>query len=240
MRKFLKWSAIGCGGLMALLVVGFVGLVIAAMRDPSILPATSTPTVIVAAKPAATAVPPAAPPATAIPTATVQPATAITVPPTPVPATATALPAPTVAPTAVPKAAPPTDAPTPSAPVVDFSGAFKPRLLKVGEKLVVELSIENKSDRPIEGLRIFSSGPWGKFTVVNVMPAGNFESGLLGYNIYSRMTVPPGQKRVVSIIAYPNEPGTHDFTFIPNYETTALVGADGKGIVIGGQVAVTR
>lgn len=110
----------------------------------------------------------------------------------------------------------------------------------MGEKLVVELTISNKSDRPIEGLRFFSSGPWGKFTVVNVTPNGRLESGLIGWNVYTSMSVPQGQTRTVSIVAYPNEPGNHEFSFIPNQDTTPLTDEKGEGIVIGGQVAVTR
>lgn len=150
---------------------------------------------------------------------------------------------PTIAPTATsPRSKPevkPTVPPPPSLAVA-FTGRFEPMLLRVGQKLVVELTLENKSERPIEGLRIFSRGPWDKYTIVNVMPNGRHESGMLGHNFYSGLVFPPGVKRTVNIVAYPNEPGNHEFSFIPNAGTTALKDEKGEGIVIGGKVNVTR
>jgi hypothetical protein len=174
-----------------------------------------TPTAIVAGQPVPTSAPPAAPAAPA-PTSKPVPPTATPRPPVP---TATAAPPPVA---------------------VAFTGQFKPTLLHVGEKLVVELGIENKSDRPIEGVRIFSSGPWDKYTIVNVLPNGRFDIGFLGTNFYSGFTVAPGGRQTVSIVAYPNEPGSHEFSFIPNRDTQPLKDEKGENIVIGGKVSVIR
>lgn len=122
---------------------------------------------------------------------------------------------------------------------IEFSGQFDPPILAVGEKLVIKLGIKNHSQTTLHGIRIFGDGPWKKYTVVNVMPGGNFEQGLLGANITSGMEIPPGETRFVNIIAYPNEPGNHNFSFIPHALTgQKLVNEVGEDIVIGGKIAV--
>lgn len=233
MRPYLKWLPLGLAIVVNAAVSVFVTwFVISAVIVGSFTPSTIQPRLnspLAAAPPTVVATPVPTLPPTPLPTI------APTAPPPP--PTATTRPAPTAAPS---KPAPPTATPRPARQAVAFSGRFDPRTLRVGQKLVVELTIENKSERPIEGLRVFSRGPWDKYTVVNVVPNGKLESGILGFNIYSGMTVPPGQTRVLSVVAYPNEPGNHEFSFIPNQDTTPLVDEKGEGIVIGGQVNVIR
>jgi hypothetical protein len=197
-------------GLWAL--VWLVSVMTGVFRPSTPSPVTqSTPAAIIAAAQPAPTSPAAAPPA--------------------------ARPAPS---TATPKPPEPTATPAPPPLAVGFTGQFKPTLLHVGEKLVVELTVQNKSDRPIEGLRIFSSGPWDKYTIVNVLPSGRFDIGFLGTNFYSGFAIPPGGKQAVSIVAYTNEPGSHEFSFIPNRDTQPLKDEKGENIVIGGKVSVIR
>lgn len=181
---------------------------------------------------------PAAPRAAATSTVAVAAPTVAAAPPTVAVAVAAKV-EPTPRPTAT--TVPPT-ATTVPAPTVLFTGRFEPSLLRVGAKLVVELTLENKSDRQIEGIRIASSGPWDKYTIVNVMPGGRHESGFLGgHSFYTNMVIPPGQKRALNVVAYPNEPGSHDFTFTAHHNTTQrLTPADGGDIMIGGKVSVIR
>lgn len=211
----------------------------AAGRPPPV-PVVQAVTPTAAPKPAPTSPPPTAVAVAAPPTEAPAPPAE----PTAAPQPATAAPEPTLRPvmaTAAARAASkPTAVPAPPPLAIAFTGEFDPRVLRVGQKLVIKLGIENKSTRPIEGLRIFTTGPWDKYTVVSVVPNGRFESGMIGYNVYSGMTVPPGQTRFLSIVANPNEPGNHDFSFIPNQDTTQLKDEKGEGIVIGGKVAVTR
>lgn len=226
--RFQRLLLIGGGGLLLLCVL--LGALTSARGGL----ATPTPGVTVAAVAQA---------ATALPTvaATVAPASTATRVPATVAPTATVRP--TQAPTAVPPSPtplPPTAVPVPPL-TVEFIGRFNPRTLRVGQKLVVELTLENKGDRPIEGFRVFSSGPWDKYTIVNVMPGGQYEGGFLGWNFRTAMVVPPGEKRTLNIVAYPNEPGNHNFSFIPHEgETKNLRDAKNENIVIGGTVNVIR
>lgn len=150
----------------------------------------------------------------------------------------------TVAPTATPKptaTVAPTATPKPAAITVAFTGQFQPTILRVGEKLVVQLGLENKSSQELKGFRVFSTGPWDKYTIVNVMPAGSFDNGLFGTTFTAGMLVPAGEKRFLNIVAYPNEPGSHKFTFEARMpESGALANESGEQPVIGGTVSVTR
>lgn len=243
MRRALKWTGIGCGCFTLGIVGLFVVLVGMELGGVGLSRYTPTPTPRPAAA-AALAEPPAAP--TALPTTIVVAPTPIpTSLPTPTeapPPTATVAPAAPAAPTptAAAQQRPPTAPPAPD-PAILFSGRFQPSLLRVGQKLVIELTMENKSPYALGGIRLFSNGPWDKYTVVSVTPNGRFESGLLGQNISLDMQILTGEKRTIIIVAYPNEPGNHEFTFIPYHATTQkLRDPSGADIVIGGKVNVTR
>jgi hypothetical protein len=55
------------------------------------------------------------------------------------------------------------------------------------------------------------------------------------------MELPKGETRSLVITAYANEPGSHEFTFIPhNAKTQKLRDESGGDIFIGGKVSVVR
>jgi len=201
----------------------------AASQPPAAAPAAPT---AAPAKP--TDVPKPAATATALPpTATVRPAAS----PTPVPIAApTAVP--TLAPTATTR--PPTATPI-SKPIVDFTGKFEPRVLRIGQRITMTLTLINKSDQSFETVRLFGGGPWDKFTIISVGPAGRVDKGIFGWNFRFAGGLAAGETKVMTIVASPNEPGNHELTFIPNNgETGQVIDADGSNIVIGGTIAVTR
>ncbi len=149
----------------------------------------------------------------------------------------------TAAPAATKEPSPAPMTPTPPTPTmkVTFDGRFDPKVLRIGEKLVVVLGLENKGDKTLKGFRVFSSGPWDKYTIANVMPGGDFDTGLLFTIFTTGMEIGPGEKRYLNIIAYPNEAGNHKFTFearMPEYG--ALADENGEQPIIGGSVAVTK
>ena len=134
----------------------------------------------------------------------------------------------------------PTATPRPSGQPIELTGVFSPPTVRVGERVVFELTLVNLSDRPIEGLRIFSTGPWEKFTLIDVGPGGLRQPGPLGWDFYSGLALAPGRSGQVRIVASPNEPGHHRFVFIPNrLDTRQFVGDDGQQIAIGGDVAAS-
>jgi hypothetical protein len=158
---------------------------------------------------------------------------------------------PTPQPTGAVIAAKPTDSAEPSevtkpgdpakpSAAVRFSGAFEPAALRVGGRLDIRLEVANRGGQPINGLRIFSNGPWDAFTVLSVLPSGSLQRGLLGWNIESSIVIAPGDTGMIRITASPNEPGNHRFTFLPYSGTTRLLEEGGEHSVIAGNVNVTR
>jgi hypothetical protein len=125
-------------------------------------------------------------------------------------------------------------------PLIEFSGGFEPRTLRVGAELVMRLEVENRGSAPIEGFRFFTNGPWDKFTVTNVLPAGRVERGPVGTNVrVPGLTVQPGETGTVQIVASPNEAGDHEFSFIPHAgETGLLIDDSGQPPVIDATVNV--
>jgi hypothetical protein len=218
----------------------------AVVAEPAMaaLATQDTPVASVAAQvpptqPAATAVP--ATPTPLAPTATPVPPTATAVPPTatPKPAPPTATPVP-LTPTRVPATATPVPA-KPAVPIASMSGRFDPRTLRVGTKLVMWFEVENQGDTTIDGIKLFSNGSWDKYTITGVTPGGSYDGGWLGTTFSWGMRVPPGEKRSFQIIAFPNEPGNHEFSFVlDDAAGHQLKDATGEGQVIGGKVAVIR
>jgi len=121
------------------------------------------------------------------------------------------------------------------ADMMRLSVAFEPPSPRVGEQLTVSLTVENRSRRPIHGLRLFSSGPWSSFTILDVSPDGTFDRSWLGASFFAPGTIPPSQTSHVQIVALANESGHRQFTCTP----TALPGqplpymADGRIVVEG-------
>lgn len=224
---------------LAPIVVFLAGIAMIPTRPEAAIPSpkpTMAPPAAVA--PTQPPVPTVAPPIAAAPTPTAPPAKPTSAPPPP---TAVPTPAPTPIPSVAPTLRPPTQTPRPSAKVAKFSGQFQPSPARVGGRLTFALTIENKGDRPIEGVRVFTSGPWDKVTVLAVQPDGTVEPGLLGTNIRSRVVIPPGETQMVNVVVSPNEPGNHRFSFQLNeLETGQIVGEDGQRPGIEGTIPVTR
>ncbi len=92
-------------------------------------------------------------------------------------AEATPIPPPTVAPSATPVPPPtPTRVP-PTATVVPvlplrITAQLDPPAPRAGEEFVLALSIVNDGTRPARGVYVATSGPWDRWTVLDVEPSG--------------------------------------------------------------------
>ena len=113
-------------------------------------------------------------------------------------------------------------------------------MLRISEKLTIQLDIANAGEVEIGDIRIFSTGPWDKFTVTDVQPRGWLDCGLLGWNLLTPLRVPAGQTRFVRMAVSPNEPGNHQFSFELNSGTRSIRDKGDQPNIIGITVAVTR
>lgn len=98
---------------------------------------------------------------------------------------------------------------------IAFSVAVEPRVLRIDERSVITVTLVNGSDRSIDGVRIFSSGPWDDFAVEAVQPDGRYDYDLLGATFSVPIIVAPNQTGQVRIAARPISAGSFSFTFTP-------------------------
>lgn len=116
--------------------------------------------------------------------------------------------------------------------LADFTVSLEPKVLRVGEKLVMKLGITNRSDRPINGVKIATNGEWGSFTVVNVMPKGAFEKGMIVDYLVSELVFNQNETLYVNVIAYPTKPGNYRFSFKPEALDGGLIVNDERQIYL--------
>lgn len=146
-------------------------------------------------------------------------------------------------PTSTPK---PTNTPKPPDMLIDYSGTIEPKILRVGEKLVIKLRIENKSERELSGFRVISHGPWDKYTIANMIPGGTYDTGLFGGSCWfeTNFKLAAGETIFFNLIVYPNEAGNHEFDFALNtldsFTGSGLTTESGEKPSLSGSVAVLR
>lgn len=146
------------------------------------------------------------------------------------PATATNTPEPPA--TEIPTAAP--------AFVADFDLHYRPQTLGIGEKLVFELRVTNRGPRTIRGFKSTATGPWGDYTIASVIP-GYYDHIIGPHYFMTDMEVPPGELRVLTIVAYPNKPGNETFSFsLEDSSGTPIVNPSGQSTRFRAPVAVHR
>lgn len=124
---------------------------------------------------------------------------------------------------------------------IEFEVEVAPAVLHVGERLVVTMRITNRGSETIDGVRIYSSGPWNEFTLGDVAPAGTIDGGFQGLNFGANVEIPPGQTGQANVIAFANASGVHEFTFVPyGRDGHPLVDVSGNSPTISSKIAVLR
>lgn len=91
----------------------------------------------------------------------------------------------------------------------------EPSVVRIGEQTTITVTLVNRSDRSIDGLQIFSSGPWDMFKVDGVAPLGRYDYDLLGATFSAPISIAPNQPGHVEIKVTPSSPGRFHFTFTP-------------------------
>ena len=136
----------------------------------------------------------------------------------------TALPTPTVAPSATPRpTAPPTPTrtatplpstatPIPTLPL-RITAQLDPPTPHAGEEFVLALTIANEGKRSAMGVFIATSGPWDRWTVLDIEPSGTFARDAAGWHVVSGIEVPAGDSRTLEVHVRANEPAQEQLTF---------------------------
>jgi hypothetical protein len=145
--------------------------------------------------------------------AAAQPTTSATSPPPQVLATsgpAARRPAPPV-PT---RPAPPTFTPAP-VPVLPLriAAELEPPTPRAGADFVLRLTVANDGDRAAHGVYVATSGPWERWTALEVLPTGRFGRDPAGSHIVSPIEISPHQMQVVEVRVRADEPSEDRLTF---------------------------
>ena len=149
----------------------------------------------------ATGAPPTATPSPIPPTAT-------PIPPTPTRAIPTA----TVTPPPTPTPLPPTATPTPTL-LLRISAQLDPPTPHAGEEFVLSLAISNEGQRAAHGVFIATSGPWDRWTVLDIQPSGMIERDAAGWHVVSPIEIAPSETQTLEVHITADEPAQEQLTF---------------------------
>ena len=148
--------------------------------------------------------------------------TAQTPPPTPTPISRAAptplpsVPAPTLAPTPTPV---PTRAPVPTAtpaPVLPLriSALLDPPTPRAGTEFVLGLTITNDGNRPAHGVYIATSGPWERWTILDLTPPDvSFARDAAGWRILSGNEIAAHGTATIAVHIRADSPSEDQLTF---------------------------
>jgi hypothetical protein len=104
--------------------------------------------------------------------------------------------------------------PTPPASLpLRISAQLDPRAPRAGTDFVLRLSIANDGDRPTDGVYVATSGPWARWTVLEIGPAGEFSRDAAGWHIVAPLVIPPRQSATLELRITANEPSEEQLTF---------------------------
>jgi hypothetical protein len=140
----------------------------------------------------------------ATPQPTPTPPTVVNTPTSPLPPTASATP------TRTPP--PPTPTPAPRLPL-SIRAELDPPTPRAGEEFVVALSITNDGERPARGIYVATTGPWDRWTVLEVDPSGTFARDATGWHIVSPIDIPPDETRTLELHVRADEASEEQLTF---------------------------
>ena len=80
-------------------------------------------------------------------------------------------------------------------------------------EFVLRLTLANDGDRPSKGVFVATSGPWDRWTVIEVLPSGTFARDAAGWRIVSPLEIPPRDSRPLEIRVRADAPSEEQLTF---------------------------
>jgi Domain of unknown function DUF11 len=107
---------------------------------------------------------------------------------------------------------PPTPTPVPRVPL-SIRAELDPPTPRAGEEFVVALSITNDGERPARGIYVATTGPWDRWTVLDVQPSGTFARDATGWHIVSPIEIAPNETRTLELHVRADEATEEQLTF---------------------------
>jgi hypothetical protein len=94
-----------------------------------------------------------------------------------------------------------------------ISAQLDPPTPRAGVEFLLRLTVANDGDRLARGVYIATSGPWDRWTVLEIQPAGTFSRDAAGWHIVSPLQVPPRDARPLEIRVRADDPTQEQLTF---------------------------
>jgi hypothetical protein len=94
-----------------------------------------------------------------------------------------------------------------------INAQLDPPTPRAGEEFVLALSVSNDGPRSARGVYVATSGPWERWTVLDVQPSGTFERDAAGWHFISAIEIPSGEERTLEVHLRADEPAQEQLTF---------------------------
>jgi hypothetical protein len=94
-----------------------------------------------------------------------------------------------------------------------ISAQLDPPMPRAGSEFMLRLTIANDADRSARGVYIATSGPWERWTVLEVTPSGNFARDAAGWHLASSLEIPARTTRTIEVRIRADEPSEDQLTF---------------------------
>jgi hypothetical protein len=82
-----------------------------------------------------------------------------------------------------------------------------------GDEFVLSLAISNDGERATRGVFIATSGPWDRWTVLDIQPSGTTGRDAAGWHIVSSVEIAPGETQTLELHVLADEPAQEQLTF---------------------------
>lgn len=111
-----------------------------------------------------------------------------------------------------------TASPVPPTPVLVFpmriSAHLDPPTPRAGVEFTVRLIVANDDNvRSARGVYVATSGPWDRWTVLEISPGGIFARDAAGWHLISAIVIPPHDVRAIDLLVRADEPSEEQLTF---------------------------
>lgn len=113
-------------------------------------------------------------------------------------------------------------------PVAGFSFDVMPETLRVGDRLVLDMRIQNPGSEGFDGLALTSRGEWSAFRFVQIDIDGSVQRGSPETVFRFNGGVRAGQVRQLRLVALALKPGNFIFTLEPLARSGRLRKAEGE------------
>lgn len=107
---------------------------------------------------------------------------------------------------------PSTFTPVPVLPM-RITADLEPPTPRAATDFLLQLTVANDGERPAHGVYVATSGPWERWTVVEILPSGMFGRDAAGSHIVSPIEISPHESRLVEVRIRADEPSEEQLTF---------------------------